>query len=83
MVRASDFKSEDPGFDPLAEQGEVRVVVYPSESTLVQTCLGLISPPQSLLNVYGTYPHLMRTLRIPYLSVAKKNVVPAAGGMET
>ena len=41
MGRASEFKSEDPGFDPLAEQGEGQVFFYPPESTLVQTCLCL------------------------------------------
>ena len=36
VVSASKFKSEDPGFDPLAGHGE-RLFFYPSESTLVQT----------------------------------------------
>ena len=35
-------KSEDPGFDPLAGQGELGTGFFcPSESTLVQTCLSL------------------------------------------
>ena len=37
VVRALEFKSEDPGFDPLVGQGG-------SESTLVQTCLCLTPP---------------------------------------
>ena len=36
MVRESEFKSEVPEFDPLAEQGEGRCFC-PSQSTLVQT----------------------------------------------
>ena len=36
----SEFKSEDPGFDPLAGQDEVQFFC-PSESTLVQACLCL------------------------------------------
>ena len=38
VVKASEFKSKDPGFDPLAEQGE-GTVLCPSASTLVQACL--------------------------------------------
>ena len=34
VVRESEFKSEDPWFDPLAGQGE-RQFLCPSESTLV------------------------------------------------
>ena len=40
VVRASEFKSEDPGFDPLAGQGRAQFF-YPSESTFVQTSLCL------------------------------------------
>ena len=49
VVRALEFESEDPGFDPLAGHGE-RQFFYPSESTLVQTCLCL-----TLLRVYGMH----------------------------
>ena len=52
VVKASELKSEDPRFDPLAGQGEEQFVC-PSESTLVQTCLCLTP-----LRVYGTHPHL-------------------------
>ena len=51
VANASDkFKSEDPGFDTLVEQGEGQYLC-PSESTLVQTCLCLthneVYPKQS------------------------------------
>ena len=52
-VREGEFKSEDPGFDPLAGQGDAQFVCR-SESTLVEACLGLTPA----LRVYGTYPHL-------------------------
>ena len=38
--RALEFKSEDPGFHPLAGQGEGQVF-YPCESVRVQTALCL------------------------------------------
>ena len=37
VVTALQFKSEGPGFDPLAEQGEGQFCFYPSESTLLHT----------------------------------------------
>ena len=40
VVRELGFKSENPGFNPLAGQGG-RPLLCPSESTLVQTCLCL------------------------------------------
>ena len=40
MVSATEFKSEDPGFDALVGQDEGQF--YPSDSTLVQTSLCLI-----------------------------------------
>ena len=49
--RASDFQSEDPGFDPLAGKGEFdsnsEQFFCPSESTLVQTCLHLTWPKRT------------------------------------
>ena len=45
MVTASEFQSEDPGFDPLVWQCEGQFVC-PSESTFVQTCLCL-APDQA------------------------------------
>ena len=66
VVSASEFNSEDPGFDPLVGQGEGQFF-YPSESIVVQTCL---CPP--LRVQYGTHPKFVRMLKIPYPSVAKK-----------
>ena len=57
VVKASDFKSEDPGFDPLAEQGDEQLV-YLTHLTLVLTCLCLTS-----LRVYHTHPNLFARLR--------------------
>ena len=71
VVRASEFKSEDPGFDTLPGQSEGQFFC-PSESTLVQNCVCLTpthpSPPP---RVYGTHP-ISRTLKIPYPSVVKE-----------
>ena len=39
VVRESEFKPEDPGFDPMAGQIEEQIVCTSSESTFVQTCL--------------------------------------------
>ena len=45
VVREFEFKSNDPGFNPLTGQAEEQFVC-PSESTFVQTCLCLApSPP--------------------------------------
>ena len=48
VVRASEFKSEDLGFDPMAGQGEGHgegqgegQFFYPTQYTPVQTCLCL------------------------------------------
>ena len=51
VVRVSEIKSDEPGFDPLAFHGEGQFFC-PSESALVQTWLCLAS-----LRVYDTYPH--------------------------
>ena len=40
-LQRQEFKSKDPGFDILAGQGEGEFF-YPSESTLVQTCLPFV-----------------------------------------
>ena len=66
VVSESEFKPEDPGFDPLAGQGDIRFFC-PSESTLVQTCLCLTPPP----SVWHA-PTYLRTLKIPYPSVMKE-----------
>ena len=53
VVRELEFKSKDPGFEPLVGQGEEQFFC-PSESTLVQTCVCLTP-----LLVYGTtHPNL-------------------------
>ena len=52
VVRDLEFKSEDPGFDPLVGQGKGQFLC-PSESTLAQTCLCLTP-----LHVYGTHPNV-------------------------
>ena len=39
VVSALEFKSEDPGFDPLMGQGEGQFFLYPPESSLPQTWL--------------------------------------------
>ena len=62
VVSASDFKFEDPGFDPQVGQGAGQFL-YPSEATLVQTCL--YPPPTPFFVV-------VCTLKIPYPSVVKE-----------
>ena len=49
----------------------------PSESTLAQNCLFLIT-----IRVHGTHPKCVRTLKTLYPSVVKR-AVPTAGGMVT
>ena len=66
MVCESEFKSDDPGFDPLVGQGEGQFF-YPSESTLVQACLCLTPP-----SCGQPAPTFMRTLKILYPSVVKE-----------
>ena len=55
----SEFKSEDPGINPLAGQGE-RQFVCPSESTQELTCLCLPPPPTPALCAYDTHPKFVR-----------------------
>ena len=52
VLSVSEFKPDNPGFDPLAGRGE-RQCFCLSESTRVQTCLCLTP-----LRVYGTHPNL-------------------------
>ena len=54
MVRESDFKSEDSGFDPLVGQGDGQFFCF-SESTLVQTCLCLT--PLRVVPWYRPHPN--------------------------
>ena len=66
MVKASEFIFEDPGIDPMADQGEAQFFC-PSESTLVQIGLRL-TPPSSIRHALK----FVRTLKIPYPSVVKE-----------
>ena len=66
LVRAPEFKSEDPGFDPLVGLGE-RQFFCPSESTVVQTSLCLTP-----LRVYGTHPHLCARYKDPTFIYRKR-----------
>ena len=75
MVRESEFKSEDPGFDPLAEQGG-KQLFFPSESTFVKTRLCL-----SPLRVHGTHPNYAH-VKDP-VSICRVGVGLTASGMET
>ena len=70
VVRASQFKSEDREFDPLAGQDQTQCFCL-AESTLVQTCLCLpphthtplhAAPPSGVQHV----PKCVCTLKIPY-----------------
>ena len=67
VVRASEIRYEDPGFDPLVGQAGGQCFCS-SESSLVQSCLCLTL----LLLVYGTHPHFVRMLMILYPSVEKE-----------
>ena len=85
VVRPSEFKSKDSGFDPLvtgAGWGTVVFCVYPSESTLVQTCLCLTPPPLSPLFICTERTHMCAHLKDP-ISVCRKRVGLTAGRMET
>ena len=75
VVRESEFKSEDPGFNPLVGQGEVQFF-WPCESTVVQISLCLHDPPSCVRHA----PKFVRTLKIPYPPVVK-NVGLTTGGM--
>ena len=87
VVTPSEFKSEDPGFDPLMGQGDGQVLFLflsppplPSESTLVQTCLC-----QSPSFVCTRHPPKMCALVKDHGSICRKTKrggLVAAGGME-
>ena len=72
MVSASEFKSEDPGLDPLVGQGEWQFFCL-SESTLMQT-FSCLTP----LCVYGAH----KLIKI-HISICHKRVGLRVGGMET
>ena len=77
MGKASEFKSEDPGSDPLVGQGEEQVF-YLSESTLAQTDVPdppLTPPPSPSLHAYGKHLHLCaRTSVKDPKSICRKRV---------
>ena len=75
VVRESEFKSEDPGFDPLLGQGEENHF-SPSESTLVQTCLCL----NPFLCTART--QICAHVKDP-ISIFRKRLGLTASGMET
>ena len=68
MVSASEFKSEDLGFDPLAAGQDGGAVFL---SLRVNSCADLFVPDPPL-RVYSTAPKFVRTLKIPYPSVVKE-----------
>ena len=75
VVRASEFKSEDPGFDPLAGQDNDQFFC-PSESTLVQTCLCL--NPHRVRHTPKFCVHIQDPI-----AICRKRVGLTAGGMVT
>ena len=73
--RASEFKSEDLGFDPLAGQGgTVSFSVLPSQllCRLVCVCFPPPPPPPSSPSCVRPAPKFVRTLKIQYSSVVKQ-----------
>ena len=68
MVSASEFKSEDPGFDPLAEQGDELVFSVPSSQLLCR--LVYASPP--FVCTARQALKFVRTLKILCPSVVKE-----------
>ena len=73
VVRASEFKTEDPGFDPLVEQGEGQFFC-PPELNRVQTCLCL----SLLLARTQVCVHVKDTI-----SICREIMGLTVGGMET
>ena len=70
VVSESEFKSEEPEFDPLAGQGTRNLSVPPS---LVQTCLYLTPTPPPHPPLYVRHaPTFVRMSKIPYPSVVKE-----------
>ena len=65
VVRASEFKPEDPRFDPLAGQGEGQFFCPPRDNS----CVDLFVPDPHFCVRHA--PKFVCTLKIPYLSVVK------------
>ena len=55
VATESEFKSEDPGFDPLAGQGAVSNSLF--MSVRINSCADLFVPHDPL-RVYGTHPNV-------------------------
>ena len=67
VVRELEFKSENPGFDPLVERGEGQWVFL---SLRFISCADLFVPDH--LSCVRLAPKLVRTFKIPYPSVVKE-----------
>ena len=68
MVRESEFKSEDPGFDPLAGLGNKQVCFLSLRVKLSCADLFVSHPPSCVRHA----PKFVRTLKILYPSVVKE-----------
>ena len=73
VVIASEFKSEDHGFDPLVDQCEGHIFC-PADSTFVQTCLCLTA-----LRVYTTRTQMCAHVKDPIYSCCKRVDLTAGG----
>ena len=68
VVRVSEFKSQDPGFDPSVGLGEGHFFL----SLRVNSCADLFTVPPELPSCVQHTPTFVRMLKIPYPSVIKK-----------
>ena len=80
--RASEFKSKDPEFDPLAGQGKCQVFLYPSESIFVPTYLCL-TPFKFLCSARTHSKTVVHTIMIPCYVHLSENSSLVSGGMVT
>ena len=76
VVRESEFKSEDPGFDPWAGQGEGQFFCPSEVNSYVD--LFLLDPPSCVQHA----PKICAHVKDPISSCCKR-VGLTAGGMET
>ena len=76
VVRESDFKPEDLGFDPLAGQGENQFF----SSLRVNSCADLFVPDPPF--VFTARTQICEHVKDP-ISICRKRVDLTAGGMET
>ena len=77
VVSASEYKSEDPGFDPLAERGEGPFFL----SFRINSCADWFAPEPSSSSRVLHAPKFVRVLKIPYPTVVKEYASQPAGGM--